>query len=152
LSEGRAVLRRVDDDPTLELSEREARSAQFAADIAAAHAFFVRNANVILENAARGRRRTTTKVVYNSVKQADGTVAHEEVERHVTTMEEPIELGPLQWRLSKIAPQVYGPAPRYEQESAEGESESIDIAKVVLEAMDRIAATVQVAPEEPGVE
>lgn len=138
LVDGRTILRRLSIEPDLELSEQEQRFAQFATDVGAAQAFWIHNANVTMERAMRTKRRTSTKVVYNMVKDQAGNLIQEEVERHVTTVDEPVELGPLQWRLAKLAPQVYGPMPRYEQETPAGESEQIDIKARVLELLARV--------------
>lgn len=150
LSDGRAVLRRLQEVPDTDLSAMEQDLAQLATDVQAAQAFWVRNANVVLERAMRGRQRITVKVKTERQLNAEGDEVDVEVERTTTTADEPVELGPLMWRLGKLAPAVYGPMTRVELTGAEGGAVELDIGKRLDEHLARIAEALVVEPETNG--
>lgn len=150
LSDGRAVLRRLQEVPDTDLSAMEQDLAQLATDVQAAQAFWVRNANVVLERAMRGRQRITVKVKTERQLNEAGDEVDVEVERTTTTADEPVELGPLMWRLGKLAPAVYGPMTRVELTGAEGGAVELDIGKRLDEHLARIAEALVVEPETNG--
>jgi hypothetical protein len=156
LAEGRAVLGKIAATPDVELNDREKRIAQFATDVSASLAMWVSSANSVLQRAQLGRQRTSTRTKTEVLRTADGTVILDdqqnprevEVERIVTVTDEPIELGPLQWRLSKLAPAVYGPVSRLELTGAEGGPVVLDIGARVAELLARTRGTIRVEDEE----
>jgi hypothetical protein len=147
LSDGRAVLRRLQETPDDEVTDMERDLAQLATDVQAAQAFWVRNANVVLERAMRGRERISVKVKTERQLNEAGEEVEVEVERTTTTSNEPVELGPLMWRLGKIAPQVYGPTTRVELTGADGGAVELDIGKRLDEHLAKIAEALAVEPE-----
>lgn len=151
LMDARRVQRRSALEADYEPTESEAELLEFLVAMNESLAGWVHRTNEILEQGMVGRRRTTTKSVYEVRKNAEtGEEELVELERHVTQVDDPIDVTPILWRLTRIVPASYGPNPRYERESEEGESETIDIGKRVEEIMDRIAGTLVIAPEEPG--
>lgn len=149
VQDGRTVLRRLNDQPDTELTDGETELAQFATDVSAAQAFWLRNANVVMERSARQRRKTSTKVKTER-RMVNGQPVDVEVERTVTTEDLPIELGPLMWRMSKLAPAQYGPVTRVELTGAEGGPLEVDIGARLDEVLSRIAESLAVEPAEPG--
>lgn len=156
LAEGRAVLAKIAATPDVELTEKEARIAQFATDVGAGLAGWVASANAVLQGAQYKRQRVQTKTKVEALRGADGRIMLDEdgdvreveVERTVTVTDEPVELGPLQWRLSKLAPAVYGPSQRLELTGADGGPVVLDIGARVAELLGRIRGSIEVEGDE----
>lgn len=151
MADGRAVLARLVEEPDLFLEEPERRIAQFATDVMEAQAFWVRNANTVLERSMRSRTRRVEKV--KTERQVDPTTGEESevvVERSVTTTDEPVELSAVMWRLSKLAPSMYGPVTRVELSGLDGGAIEVDIGKKLDETLARIAEALSVEESTNG--
>lgn len=150
LTSGRAVFSRLKETPDLELTDRERQLAQFATDVQSAHADWLRGANEIMEAAARSRVRRVVKEKVTLVRDAEGVETGEEmVERTVTVTDEPIELGPLQWRMGKLQPSFYGPLTRVELTGADGGAVELDVGAKLEATLARINEALMLEPEEP---
>lgn len=143
IQEGLALQQRRIANRDLELTDEQVRLVEFAQDVQAARSEWVSAANGILERAALTRQKVTrkTKTAKALVK---GVLVEYEAEVTVTVEDLPVELGPLQWRLSKLAPAVYGPVSRIELTGAEGGPVTIDIGTRVGELLDRIRGSIEV--------
>lgn len=155
LQEGRAVLSKIAATPDVELSDKEKRMAQFATDVGAGLAMWVASANSVLQGAQLKRQRVQTRTKEIALRDAEGVeTGLVEVERTTTVEDLPVELGPLQWRLAKIAPAVYGPAQRIELTGADGGPVTLDIGARVEELLARLRSNITVEdelePVEPG--
>lgn len=147
LSEGRAVLARLSATPDLELGPKELRIAQFATDVEAARAEWVADANRTMESNRLSRQRVTTRTK-KATALVEGVLVEYEAEVTVTVVEEPVEMGPLQWRMAKLAPQQYGPVSRLELTGADGGPVELDIGSRVAELLRRIRGAIEVEGDE----
>lgn len=147
LTDGRAVLARIAAQPDIELSAAELRLAQFTTDVEAARAEWVSGANQTLEKGRLSRQKVTVRTK-KATALVDGVLIEYDAEVTTTVEDLPVELGPLQWRLSKLAPAQYGPVTRLELTGADGGPVELDIGARVAELLGRIRGSIAVEGEE----
>lgn len=138
LNEGRAVYQRTLADPDAPLTDEERAMGQFSTDVDTAVNSWLRDANMMLEAAARTTKITTTKRTTK-----DGKATEETVVERVG----PGDLSTLMWRMGKVNPTVYG-AQRIELTGVEGRPVEVDISAKLDELVGSIRAAL--STDEPA--